>query len=187
MKVARQNLPKLIAAIVLTVAAVILTGRWILSPGASPESVISIAAGGTGNGSSDSGVKKNPAYSKPFDPTLHYSLLELSEGTNYRGTGRNILSPLIEGHGEKVPLKTMAGVDQPTRPPASLRRMKFFGFANRPNSPKRVFLSQGDDVFVGSEGHIVNRRYKILRIGPKSVDVEDLLENSEHTLALQEG
>ena len=47
-------------------------------------------------------------------------------------------------------------------------------------------LSQDGDVFVGSEGDIVNRRYKIVRIAPASVDLEDLLENSQHT-PLQQG
>jgi len=186
MEVAAQNLPKLIAAIVLTAIAAILTG-WIFALGASPESLISAAATGKGSGRSESGGKKNAEYSKPFDPTLNFARLELSEGADYQGTGRNIFSTALERQQEKVPPKAKVSVSWPTRPPASLLRLKFFGFANSPNGRKKLFLSQDGDVFVGREGEIVNRRYKIVRITPASVDLEDLLENSQHTLSLQQG
>jgi hypothetical protein len=40
-------------------------------------------------------------------------------------------------------------------------------------------------VFIAKEGDMVDRRYEVLRIGPNSVDVQDLIENQPHTLALQ--
>src|SRR5439155_981691 len=65
--------------------------------------------------------------------------------------------------------------------------LKFFGFANKPGEPKRVFLSQGDDVFIAAEGDIVDRRYKVLRISPMAVEVEDVLNNNRQSIPLTQG
>ena len=69
-------------------------------------------------------------------------------------------------------------------PPPPPIELKFFGFASKPGEPKRVFLSQGEDVFVAGEGDIVDRRYKILRISPTSVEVEDVLNNHRQEIQL---
>ena len=73
------------------------------------------------------------------------------------------------------------------QPPPPIN-LKFFGFASKPGEPKRVFLSSQDgDVFIAGEGDIVNRRYKVLRIGPASVDVEDVLNNNRQSIPLTQG
>jgi hypothetical protein len=62
--------------------------------------------------------------------------------------------------------------------------LKFYGFANKPGQPKSVFLANGDDIFIGREGDIVNRRYKIVRIQPTQVEIEDVLNNNRQTIPL---
>jgi len=62
--------------------------------------------------------------------------------------------------------------------------MRFFGFASMLNQPPKALLGEGDSVFVAKEGDIVNRRYRVLRIDPNSVVLEDLIESSVHKLAL---
>jgi hypothetical protein len=42
-------------------------------------------------------------------------------------------------------------------------------------------------VFVARQGDIVNRRYKVLRITPTSVEVEDVISNARQTLPLTQG
>ncbi len=42
-------------------------------------------------------------------------------------------------------------------------------------------------MFVAKQGDIVNRRYKILRITPASVEVEDVISNARQTLPLTQG
>lgn len=64
---------------------------------------------------------------------------------------------------------------QATVPPQSPIPLKFFGFANQPGEPKKVFLSKGEDVFIASEGEIVDRRYEVVRISPTSVDIRDVV------------
>ena len=53
--------------------------------------------------------------------------------------------------------------------------LKFFGFANRPGEPRKVFLIKGEDTFIAGEGDIVDRRYKVVRISPTSVDIQDVV------------
>ena len=49
---------------------------------------------------------------------------------------------------------------------------------------KRVFLARGDDVFIASEGDIVNRRYKIMKINNNNIEVLDVLNNNRQTIPL---
>jgi hypothetical protein len=53
-------------------------------------------------------------------------------------------------------------------------------------SPK-VFLSRDDAVFIASEGDIVDRRCKIVRVNSNSIEVDDLMEKTRHTLSLSPG
>jgi hypothetical protein len=56
----------------------------------------------------------------------------------------------------------------PPIPPPPPINLKFFGFANRPGETKKVFLSQGEDIFIAGEGDIVDRRYRVLHISANS-------------------
>jgi hypothetical protein len=69
-------------------------------------------------------------------------------------------------------------------PPPPPIDIKFFGFANNPGQPKSVFLSKGEDIWVAKEGDVVNRRYRILKINPNSIDVEDVLSNNRQSIPL---
>ena len=65
--------------------------------------------------------------------------------------------------------------------------MKFYGFANSPGEPKKVFLKNGDDVFVAGEGEIVDRRYKVVRISQNAVEILDVLSNNRQSIPLTQG
>ncbi|HXY50202.1 MAG TPA: hypothetical protein VEI01_12180 [Terriglobales bacterium] len=128
-----------------------------------------------------------------LDPTLQLGLLASAEQTKYSGTGRNIFvaqpdeppAPVARPNTDKPP---DPGPPQPPPPPPPPPiTLKFFGFASKPGEPKKVFLAQGDDVFIAQEGDIVNRRYKILHITATSVEVEDVLYNNRQTLPLTPG
>ncbi len=75
----------------------------------------------------------------------------------------------------KEPPKRLLNIDIPTVPPPTPIPLKFFGFASKPGEPKKIFLQQGEDIFVAGEGEIVNRRYKVLRISPTSVEMQDVV------------
>jgi hypothetical protein len=135
-----------------------------------------------------SGKKKTPsAEARSLDPTLRYDWLKASEDTKYSGAGRNIFRAEVEIPKPIVSVqKHVVPVPQGPPPPPPIN-LKFFGFANKPGEPKRIFLSQGEDVFIAGEGDIVDRRYKILHITPVSVEVEDVLNNNRQSIPLTQG
>lgn len=123
-----------------------------------------------------------------IDPTLQLALLKASEDIKYTGKGRNIFQAHIDI--PKVvapPIKQPEAQLPPQPPPPPPIPLKFFGFASKPGETKRIFLSQGEDVFIAGEGDIVNRRYKVVHIGPSSVDIEDVLNNNRQSIPLTQG
>lgn len=129
-----------------------------------------------------------------LDPTLRFDLLKMSEDQEYKGAKRNIFTlnsepvdipkPVADG---RKPNPNPQPPQQTGPPPPPPINIKFFGFASKPGESKKVFLSQGDDVFIASEGEIVNKRYKIVKIGATSIDVEDVLNNNKQTIPLSQG
>ena len=125
--------------------------------------------------------KKLPAQ-QSLDPTLHLDQLASTEQIKYEGSGRNIfvsqaedvVIPKVIG-----PANTDAGQKPypgpPPIPAAAPIPLKFFGFASKPGEPKKIFLSKGEDVFIAGEGEIVDRRYKVVRISPTSVEIQDVV------------
>ena len=127
-----------------------------------------------------------------LDPTLDLRLLAETEQTKYTGSGRNIFVAQAEVIPTPVapPIKDTPPPGPPVPPPPPPPppiTLKFFGFANKPGEPKKVFLSQGEDVFIAVEGDIVDRRYKVIHIGPTSVEVEDVLYNNRQSIPLTQG
>ena len=128
-----------------------------------------------------------------LDPRLRLDLLKLSEGTEYKGAGRNIFRAEAEipkeiesaiKHGGPMPPVPQPPPGPPPPPPINL---KFVGFARGTGEATKVFLTQGDDIFVAAEGDIVNRRYKVMRINANSVEIEDVLSNNRQTIPLTAG
>jgi hypothetical protein len=128
------------------------------------------------------GSKGKKPRAENLDPTLRLDLLASVEQTQYEGSGRNIFTsepdpvvippPIATGSAD--PNATHAYVT-PTVPTPPQIPLKFYGFASKVGEPKRVFLIQGEEVFVAGEGEIVNRRYKVVRISPTSVEMQDMV------------
>jgi hypothetical protein len=187
-EVGAENRNKLIAAVVLGVLALGLVGRWMFMSGSSNAAAPSAPAVAPAAGSRVSTVgRKVGAASLSLDPTLRFDWLRASEDTKYTGTGRNIFLAAAD-----IPKPThrpntdnpMPPPPPPGPPPPPPINLVFFGFASKPGEPKKVFLSQGGDVFIAGEGEIVDRRYKISRITAVSVEVEDVLNNNRQSIPL---
>jgi hypothetical protein len=133
------------------------------------------------------GKKVVGAAARSLDPTLRYDWLKTSEDTKYQGAGRNIFRAQIDIPKPIVKIRPPAPVVQQGPPPPPPINLRFFGFANKPGEPKKIFLSEGEDVFIAGEGDIVNRRYRILHITPVSVEVEDVLNNNRQSIPLTQG
>jgi hypothetical protein len=126
-----------------------------------------------------------PLFSR-LDPSLRTDLLKGSEEVTYHGSGRDI----FHLQAEPAPETAMKAQDPrilqqehhgpPPNPPIPL---KFYGFASE-NNKKKIFLSQGEDVFIAKEGDIVKGRYKVLHVNPSTVEIQDVLSNYSQQIPL---
>lgn len=203
MQVGAENRTKLIAASVLMLIALALLGNWIFNFSSSP----SAAADSPATAAQPSALEEAQAASsaptparttkksgpRSLDPSLRFDLLRASEDTEYKGANRNIFAaieipiPIQSGALDHKHIAPALPQPPPGPPPPPPIDIKFFGFASRPGEPKTIFLSQGDDVFTAKEGDIIDRRYKVLRISPQAVEIEDVLNNNRQQIPLTQG
>lgn len=134
------------------------------------------------SGSRATSAKKGRA-PQSLDPTLHLDQLAATEHIKYEGSGRNIFVaqgeeiPKLLAPGQTDKKKDPTWVAPPVAAPPPIP-LKFFGFASQPGEPKKVFLSnKGDDIFIAGEGEIVDRRYKVVKISPTSVEIQDVVSS----------
>jgi len=188
-KLGAENRTKVIVLVVLGVGALISVFYMFSSLAPQPQVVATVPAKGNAAQTPRPGTH-GPAtgiMANSLDPELKLKLLESSEGTRYEGHGRNIFVPGLE----EIPNPVGQGLTKPGPPPPPPGppppppiNLKFFGFASHPGEPTRVFLAQGETVFIAYEGQIVDRRYKVVHINPASVEIEDVLSNNRQTIPL---
>lgn len=183
MKAGTENKTKLRIAIALVIVA-ILTVAWTLMHGGAPKPGPAPIAASPG--------KVNVQESESLDPRLRLDLLANSETVKYEGKGTNIFrawtEPVDLPRVKVSPLlrqQELARLNAPPPPPPIT--LKFFGTSSGKGERTKAFLSQGDDVWIAHEGDVVNRHYKIVRISPNSVEVEDLLNNNRQSIQLTQG
>ncbi len=194
MKVGADNKKMLYVMIALAAIAAFMIVRVVLSF-SSPANTVTASVPGAVPAQPEAANKLGGRHGRgdpPLDPTLRTDLLKNSEAAVYKGSGRNIfeeqaeipqaVAPVIS-HKTEAPTQPIA-ILPPPPPPIPL---KFYGFANRPGQPKSVFLADGDDIFIGHEGDIVNRRYKIIHIMPTQVEIEDVQNNHREAIPLTQG
>ncbi|HUA14040.1 MAG TPA: hypothetical protein VMG31_01990 [Verrucomicrobiae bacterium] len=187
MKLGLEDKKKTTWAAVLGAIAVVAAGYVfipLLTPSSQPTSSTQPAAPATAESRAPgrSGKAARKLRTENLDPTLRLDLLAAVEQTQYRGNGRNIFVSQAEPVDIPAPVKA-ANTDPtpqytlPTAPIPTPIPLKFYGFASRAGEPKRIFLSLGEDVFVAGEGEVVDRRYKVIRISPMSVEIQDVVNS----------
>jgi hypothetical protein len=148
---------------------------------AGPESIVAKKPRAALRRGSDSASAKKELRPQSLDPTLNLAQLASAEQIKYEGSGRNIF---VSQPDPVIPTPLASGTAGPNDPKiwqappvaaAPLIPLKFFGFASKKGEPKKIFLSKGEDVFIAGEGEIVDRRYKIVRISPTSVEIQDVV------------
>ncbi len=140
------------------------------------------------------------------DPTLHLSalvkvqevklepitrsLFEISatppEAIKDKGVAPIVVANKFRLYGPKAPPAPPPPPPTPKAPPIPL---KFYGFVNpaRPDV-KRAFFLESDEIVIAGEGDMIKKRYKIIRIGVNSAEVEDTQfkgDNTKQTLPLE--
>ena len=200
MKLGIENRNKVIFAGALLAVALLLGGHFVLSLFEGSSSAAAPVASTAAASAPDTlellaakvktrGSVKKAANAHSLDPTLRFDLLKVSEETKYEGAGRNIFRAFVEPPPRPIaPVVTNQPPIQtgpPPVPPPPPIDLKFYGFAiSKPGEGKRVFLLNGEDVFIAKEGDIVDRRYKVVHISPNAVEILDVLSNNRQSIPL---
>lgn len=137
-------------------------------------------------------AKRVGTTSARLDPTLHMDPMLVSERVEYSGVGRNIFSPNsappVVIQKPIAPARPMATANiappvpmGPPRPPPI--DLTFFGTEDA-NGKRQAILLHQDTVYTAQVGDVVLRRYRIISIDAKSMQVEDMQNNNRQTLPL---
>lgn len=127
-----------------------------------------------------------------LDPTLHMEGMLVAESLAYSGVGRNIFSAQSAPPPVAIPkpvaqarINTPPPPPQPTGPPPPPPiDMKLFGVETAADGKRQACLLHDDTVYLASAGDVVLRRYKVLSVDAKSIQVVDMQNNNQQTLPL---
>jgi hypothetical protein len=141
------------------------------------------------------GIPLDAANYKPFaveNPALHWWKLDASRKTEYRSSGRNPFSAVVEPPPVNPVVKAAAHPVGPVPPPPPALpqlpgNVKFFGYGTVPNgTARRAFLTDGDDVFIVGEGDTLLGRFRVTHIGNTSMEFEDTSTHMRNSVPLDE-
>lgn len=191
MKAGTESKTKLRLAIGLGIVALFTVARVLIPSGPGPDSAPVSAT---------PAKAQSALLSESLDPRLRLDLLANSEKVQYEAKGTNIFrakpevvvipkpvkSPLVSNHNDPSRPDYVAPPPPPPAPPPPIN-LKYFGISSSKGEKPKALLSQGDDIWVAREGDVVNRRYKILRISPTAVEVEDLLYSNRQSIPRAQG
>jgi hypothetical protein len=165
---------------------------------APPPTVVTAPRTAVPSGSSEGGSTASP-YARTavkvsglaaLDPTLHPEIMRQAESLAYTGNGRNIFSQFSAPAAIPKPIAPIRNANvntgPPPPPPPPPITLGFYGYAAEKTGQKQVFLLHGDDIFIASEGDVVDRRYRVVKIGTASVQVEDIPYHNTQTLPLRQ-
>lgn len=75
----------------------------------------------------------------------------------------------------------------PAPPPPPPAPVRFFGFAESSRGGQRqVFLTDGEEIYVAAQGDVVLQRYRVVRVGSESIEVEDLSGSHRWVVPLEQ-
>lgn len=129
------------------------------------------------------------------DPRILWAKIEQAQKTEYKSNGRNPFSTIAVPRADVTNrTKPKDNTPPPTPPPpppvpfATLPpNLKYFGFGTIPvGSPRRAFLTDGEDIYIVPEGDTLLGRYRILRVGPANLEFQEISSGLHGIAPLEE-
>jgi hypothetical protein len=137
------------------------------------------------------------------DPTLRFDRLARLQKVSAEGAMRSLfdfgaappvnlpkVDPIRPGQiaggfvGPTLPPKPTPPPPKVTPPPPP-SPLKFYGFLASPRGgPERGFFLDGEEIIIGTKDELIRGKYKIVRVGRTSAEVEDVPNNNKQTLPL---
>jgi hypothetical protein len=136
------------------------------------------------------------------DPTLRLDLLAKVQNVELAGGARNLFqmgtapkppeTAQLKGPETQVtpvigprPPQPKVETPPPPPPPPPPIPLKFYGFTTlRADGRKTAYFLDGEDILLATEGDTLKRRYKVLKIGPNAVLMEDTESKHQQSLPL---
>jgi hypothetical protein len=137
-------------------------------------------------------------------PALHLELLAGLQEVAPEGGGRNLFQfstpppPPAAATAAKLsgrepivavqPKPTAANSNAPPAvPPPPPMPLKYYGYSTaRASGKKAAFFVDGDEILIGGEGDILEKRYRVVRIGVNSVVMEDMENHRQQPVPLED-
>jgi len=136
------------------------------------------------------------------DPTLHLELLARLQAATPEVGGRNLFQfgappppPEVKNAAARLgPEPVVIPRPKPADPAAPLSAppppaipLKYYGSSKaRANGRKAAFFLDGENILIATEGEVLQKRYRVVRIGDNSVVLEDTQLKREQSLPLAE-
>jgi hypothetical protein len=132
------------------------------------------------------------------NPQIRWGELQRAQQTEYQSNGRNpfsmIAAPTPAELQKKKEADEVKNLPPPVLPPppvptrASLPpNLKYFGYGTVPNgTPRRAFFTDGEDVYVVTEGETLLGRYRILKVGNTNLEFQEISSGLPGTTPLEE-
>ncbi|HEY2546958.1 MAG TPA: hypothetical protein VGI46_12900 [Candidatus Acidoferrum sp.] len=132
------------------------------------------------------------------NPQIRWPELERAQKTEYKSNGRNPFSPnmpltaaeRIQNEKDNIAKNTPPPPPPPPPPPTRATlppNLKYFGYGTIPNgTPRRAFITDGDDVYIVSEGDTLLGRYRIVKVGNTNLEFQEISSGLPGTTPLDE-
>lgn len=138
-------------------------------------------------------LQEDPIIQVP-NPHIRMEEIGRARSTEYRGSGRNPFSPAPApvakatkaqkkdyNYGPQLPAPL------PPPPPLTLpANIKFYGFGGFNGTARRAFFTDGEEVYLVSEGDVFLKRFRITRIGNANLEFEEISTGRVGTAPLEE-
>jgi hypothetical protein len=130
------------------------------------------------------------------NPQIRWAELERAQKTEYKSNGRNpfsvIAPPTPDEKARDQAKVTTPKFTPPPPPPAPTEahlppNLKFFGYGTIPiGSARRAFFTDGEEVFIVTEGDTLLGRYRVLKVGNANLEFQEISSGLHGTTPLEE-
>lgn len=167
-------------ALLVVLAGVLV---WLNLPEGSSSPTAAVLNVVRGSGQKDRAKQLSPHIP---DARLQVERLDQAPRVQARDVRRNVFE-----YGRQAPPSSAQQTQSPPvaapPPPPPRAPFRFYGVVESSRQGGRqVFLTDGEEIFVASEGAVVKKRYRLVRIQPQSIEVEELAGDRRWIVPLEQ-
>ena len=139
-----------------------------------------------------------------IDPTIHVEILQKVQSVKLEAASRNLFQfgaapkveapkgpePIVAVNRPKMdyPRPKVEPAPPPPPPPEAPPTLKYYGVAAKQVDGKKTafFLDTENNIILAPEGGMIQKKYKVMRVGVSSVQLENTESKKQHSLPLAE-